>query len=487
MTAKSFADFAPWRLCEKLLIFCFATGIAAAEDWPQFRGLNCSGVSTSKHLPVEFSATDKLRWEATLGEGISCPIVVSGRLFVTGMTGPEEFCVYCHDASSGKELWRQYFQTGPLPPIMPPNMQASSTATADAERVYVYFSTLGILALDAKTGERKWNVPLEVPSYLMDWGAAASPILYRDLVIFCSDDDLDSYLIAIDKKSGSVRWKTPRPEMLAGYSIPVICETPERTDLVVAGSGKMKGYDPATGKEVWTCNTLLRTIMTTPVVRDGVIYISVQSYGDTERVLKFALLEWKDTNQDGKLTKAEVPASFGEKFDKADKDRDGFLAGEELDNAFQSPTNMAGGGSIIQAIRGGGTGDVTKTHMVWNLNTKAPSNMSSPLAVGDELFVVKKGGICSAFNLHTGKAFWEIKRLQNYGEYFASPVAGDGKIYVAGGNGFVVVLEEGPALNVLGKNDLGADLIATPAIADNRLYFRTKEKILCIAEPEPAE
>lgn len=272
--------------------------------------------------------------------------------------------------------------------------------------------------------------------------------------------------------------------MLGGYATPVICQTPERTEIVVAGTGKMKGYDPATGEELWTCNTLLRTIMTSPMVRDGVIYLSAQSYGDTERILKFALLEWKDTNQDGKLSPSEVPKEFAEKFAKADKNKDGFLEGDELDHAFQSPANMAAGGSIVQAIKGGGRGDVTKTHVVWNLTNKAPSNISSSLVVGDQLFVVKKGGICSSFDAATGETHWITRRLQNLGEYFASPVAGDGKIYVSGDNGFVVVLKQGRTLEILAKNDLGDSLIATPAIADGRIYFRTKEKLLCIAEPE---
>lgn len=483
-TPEFFATFASLRLCARRIFPLLIAGALQAEDWPQFRGPNCSGVSTSRNLPVEFSAAEKLRWEATLGEGISSPVVVAGRLFNTAMTAPQEFSVYCHEASTGKQLWRKSFATGSLPAVMPPNVPASSTPTADAERVYVYFSTLGMLALDAQTGDEKWRVPLDLPHYLMDWGAAASPILFHDLVVFCSDDDLNSYIIGIDKRSGEVRWKTPRPEMLGGYSTPVVCETPQRAEIVVAGTGKMKGYDPATGEELWTCNTLLRTIMTSPVVRDDVVYLSVQSYGDTERILKFALLEWKDTNQDGKLTKAEVPKEFGEKFDKADRNKDGFLEGDELDYAFQSPSNMAGGGSIIQAIRAGGAGDVSKTHLLWNLKNKAPSNMASPLAVADQLFVVKKGGLCSSFDLETGKAHWETKRLGNLGEYFASPVAGDGKIYVTGENGFVVVLEQGHSLNVLAKNDLGDTIIATPAIADGRLYFRTKEKILCIAEPE---
>jgi outer membrane protein assembly factor BamB len=270
--------------------------------------------------------------------------------------------------------------------------------------------------------------------------------------------------------------------MLAGYSTPVICRAAGRDDLVVAGSGKMKGYDPQTGAERWSCTTLLRTIMTSPVVKDDFVYVAVQSYGDTERVLKFALLEWKDTNQDGKLSKSEVPPEFAARFDAGDANRDGFLEGAEIDAAFQSPQNMAGGGSIIQAIRGGGEGDVTKTGLHWSLSNRSPSNLSSPLAIGDQLFLVKRGGLCSSFALDSGAARWETQRLKNLGEYYASPVAGDGKIYVTGENGFVTVLAVGPKLEILAKNDIGGSCVATPAIADGRLYFRTREKLICVGE-----
>ena len=198
----------------------------------------------------------------------------------------------------------------------------------------------------------------------MTWGAASSPIVYKDLVVYNQDDDLDPTLFAFDKHTGKLRWKTKRPDMLAGYALPVICTAGGRTDIVIAGTGKMKGYDPKDGKELWTCNTLLRTIMTTPVVHDDVIYMSVQSYGDADRLLKLALLEWKDTNKDGKLSKDEIPKEFWDKFDKGDKNHDGFLEGDEIDAAFQSPNNMCGGCNIIQAIKGGGTGDVTKTHLL---------------------------------------------------------------------------------------------------------------------------
>ena len=465
-----------------VLLFAAYAAPAAAEDWPQFRGPNATGVSTSKNLPTTFSDTENVLWKADLGEGIGSPVVVGGRVFVTAMTGPRTFTVSARDAATGKLLWKRDLDAGPLPRITPPNSYASSTPAADGKRVYVYFSTLGLLVFDAATGADAWRLPLARPAYLMDWGAASSPVVYKDAVYFALDDDLNPYLLAVDAATGKVRWKTPRPDMLAGYAVPVVCTAGGRTDLVVAGTGKLKGYDPATGKEVWTCNTLVRTVMTTPVVKDGLIYVAVQSYGDSSRTLKFALLEWMDANRDGKLSKDEVPKEFHDRFDASDTNKDGVLSGDELDTAFQSKGNRVGGGNIIQAVRGGGTGDVTRTHLVWNVTRPYPSNLTSPLLSGDRLFVVKAGGVSTCLNAATGKAVWERERIDNLGDHYASPVAADGKVFVAGRNGFVVVLADGPKLNVLAKNDLGGEIIATPAIADGRLFVRTREKLYCIGK-----
>jgi outer membrane protein assembly factor BamB len=405
---------------------------AAADDWPQFRGPNASGVSSSKNLPTEFSESENVLWKADLGEGIASPIIVGGKVFSTAMTAPTTFAVFAHDAATGKQLWKRDLATGPLPRITPPNSHASSTPASDGQRVYVYFSTIGLLAFDAATGKE--------------------------------------------------RWKTPRPDMLAGYAVPVVCQANGRTDIVVAGTGKMKGYDPATGKELWTCNTLVRTVMTTPVVKDGVIYIAVQSYGDSTRTLKYALLDWMDTNQDKKLARAEVPKEFRERFEESDKNNDGFIADAELDSAFQSKGNRVGGGNIIQAIKGGGTGDVTKTHLLWNVTNKYPSNLTSPLVSGDRLLVVKAGGVSTSLSSATCKPNWELERIDNLGDHFASPVAADGKIFIAGRNGFIVVIADSASLEVLAKNDMGGEIIATPAIADGRLYVRTREKLYCIGK-----
>ena len=455
---------------------------AAADDWKQFRGPNATGVSAETGLPTEFSYEENVVWSKKLGRGIASPVIANGKTFITEMADDKTFVIAAHDSESGKQIWRKAYPVSGLPEITSPNEHASSTPATDGDRVYVYFSTLGLLALDAQSGEQIWQRDVQMPYYLLGWGPANSPIIHEDIVIFNIDDDLDAFLMAVDKYTGKLRWRTPRPEMLGGFATPVVCTANGRTDIVMAGSGKMKGYNPKTGKQVWTCDSLLRTIMTTPVVQGENIYMSVQSYGDTDRVLKYALLQWRDTNQDGKLQRTELEKAFHKKFDKGDKNKDGVLVDEEIDAAFQSPKNMVGGGNIIQSIRGGGKGNVTKTHLDWNIDNKAPSNIASPLVYDNRLFVVKKGGISAAFDLSDGKTIWTKKRIRNLGNYYASPIAGDGKIYVTGENGFIIVLKAGETVEVLAKNDMGDSCVATPAISNGHLYIRTLNGIYCVGK-----
>ena len=488
------------RFALPLLCGCFLFGdTVRAEDWAQFRGPNCSGVSTSKlPLPTTFSATENVAWSAKIGDGIGCPIVAAGRVFVSAMIDDVTVGLLAFDAASGRKLWERSWPTGKLPEVHKTNSHAATTAAADGERVYFYFSTLGMVAVDADTGEDVWQKKLPVPYFVFKWGAGMSPVLYKNMVLFVQDDDLNPAFYAFDKTSGKILWKDDRSDQAVNYSHPVICETDRGDEIVIAGTGSLVGYSPKTGKRLWTARTLLRNIKTTPVSMGGVIYVSLQSSGIANQWL--ATADRSDTgNKDGKLSKAEMQAFVGEDkipetffkktFDRGDVNKDGFLEGRELDLAFLNPDNFAGArfdvenpaDEFILAIRGGGRGDVTDSHLLWKHNTKYTDHIVSPLVVDGRMLLIKGGGIGTCFETEKGGSLWGPKRIQNAGEYFASPVYGDGKIYIAGENGNVVVLENGPELKILAKNDLGDSVLGTPAIADGRLFFRTRTSLICVA------
>ena len=193
------------------VLVCLSPAVSLADDWPQFRGPNCSGVSRStRPLPVQFSATEHVRWSVQLGEGVCSPTVVAGHVYSTAMVGdkPDDrrFVVFCFDAATGERVWQRTMPIGPkpLPPINEVNSHASATPAADAERVYVYAARFGLMALDAHSGETVWQLPLPEPFFIFDWGPGMSPVLHGDTLLFCQDDDLYPALYAVNKKTGQV-------------------------------------------------------------------------------------------------------------------------------------------------------------------------------------------------------------------------------------------------------------------------------------------
>ena len=475
------------------------TSSLMAEDWAQFRGPNCSGISKSEiALPFEFSSQDNVLWSAEIGDGIGSPIVASGRVFNSAMKGKDTVLLFCHEMATGKLLWKRSINTGALLDVHETNSHASTTPAADDKRVYFYFSTVGLMAFDAETGTDAWTLELPVPYFVFKWGPAMSPVLFDNMVIFCQDDDLNPAMYAVDKETGSIIWKDDRNDMAVNYSHPVICETENGPELIVGGTGKLIGYDPYSGKRLWYAKTLLRNIKTTPVSHNGIIYLSLESSGIANQWL--ATADRSETgNNDGKLSKEEiqafvgkaiVPDAFFAKFDQGDTNQDGLLEGPELEKAFLHPDNVAGALSsatvqsqrFVQAIKGGGRGDVTSTHVLWNFADRTPDHIVSPLVVDDRMFVMKGGGITSCFSTGDGEPLWHLRRIPNFCEYFASPIYGDGKIYIAGENGFVVVIQSSPDLQILAKNDMGESIVATPAIADGHLLIRTRTKIFCVAQ-----
>lgn len=490
------------RTAVVLIGFACSSFATVADDWPQFRGPNSAGVAGgSKSLPVKFSASENLRWSAEIGEGIGGAAIAAGRVFVSGMTSKDTVSLFAFEAATGEKLWQRDWPAETLGEIHQINSPASSTPAADADRVYFYFTTLGLVALDAGTGQEAWRQPLPVPFFVFKWGAGMSPVLYKDMVLFCQDDDLNPALYAFDKASGKLLWKDDRLDMAVNYSHPVINTVNGRDELVVAGTGMLIGYDPQTGKRQWFAKTLLRNIKTTPVCVDGVVYVSLQSSGIANQWL--AAVDQSETgNSDGKVSRQEIqdyvgaepvpPAFFERTFDRGDKNGDGQLEGEELDLAFLHPDNFSGArftstgekaaDEFILAVRGGGSGDVTDSHLLWKHATKHTDHVVSPFVSGGRMLLIKCGGISTVFDTETGKPLRGPKRIADATDYFASPVAGDGKIYAAGSNGMVAVLADRADYEELAVNDVGGSIVATPAIADGKLFIRTREKLLCFGE-----
>jgi outer membrane protein assembly factor BamB len=491
-----------------LISFGVAPTIGPAEDWPQFRGPNCTGISTgSAPLPVKFSDSQNHAWTKDVGEGVGGAVVADGRVFVCGMTGKETVGLFALDLATGRQLWRRDWPTGPLAAVHATNSQASTTPAADGDRVYFYFSTLGLIAVDARTGKDVWEQKLPTPFFVFKWGPGMSPVLYRDLVLFCQDDDLHPSIYAFDKSTGELRWKDERLDMAVNYSHPVVCSVDGKDEIVVAGTGMLIGYDPASGRRLWNAKVLLRNIKTTPVCKDGVIYISVQSAGIANQWIVSVDQNEDAGNNDGKLDKAEiqrfvdpqpVPAAFYERtFDRGDLNKDGLLEGRELDVAFLHPDNFAGkdyqasgvaaAEQFILAVRGGGRGDVTKSHLAWKHKTKHTDHIVSPYLSDGRMLLIKSGGISTVFDIQRGGELRKAKRVGKGGDYFASPVSGDGKIYLASKNGDVVVLRDDGEYEQLARNEIGEAIIATPAIADGRLLIRTRTRLLCFTHSSQKE
>lgn len=474
----------------------------AGEDWPQFRGPNCTGISLDAHsLPVHFSETENVAWQQSVGDGVGGAVVAAGRVFVSGMTDAETVSLFAFDLKSGKKLWQRDWPTGELPEVHATNSQASTTPAADADRVYFYFPSLGLLTVDAQSGDDVWRQELPVPFFVFKWGAGMSPVLYDDLVLFCQDDDLYPAFYAFDRATGELRWKDDREDMAVNYSHPIVCTVDGRDDIVVAGTGMLIGYDPKTGERRWFAKTLLRNIKTTPVCVDGVIYISVQSGGIANQWL--ASVDQADTgHNDGKLTKEEVQAFMGENpipeaffrktFGRGDLNKDGALEGRELDLAFMHPDNFAGAtfetpkenaaAEFVLAVRGGGEGDVTESHVLWRNPTRHTDHIVSPYVSEGRMLLIKEGGISTVFDTEQGEPLRGPKRVGRGGNYFASPVSGDGKIYIASQNGNVLVLRDNAEFEQLATNDMGESIIATPAISGGNLIIRTRTKLICVAE-----
>jgi outer membrane protein assembly factor BamB len=394
-------------------------------QWASWRGPSGQGYSEDAKVPLSWSETQNLLWKTRLpGAGNSTPIIWGERIFLTAASRDgKERSVLCLAASDGKLLWQRVASKGVTPGQTHQwNGYASASCATDGKRVYAFFGTPGLFCYDFD-GKLVWKH--DFGFFTSVWGTAASPFLYEDLVIQNCDHDGSSTpagpqaLVALDKKTGEMRWQTPRNQG-RGFSTPRLITTPQgRLDLVLNGPHGVWAYDPRTGKEIWHC-------------KRGVLF------GEP------------------------IPVSNG-------------------DTLFAS----SGRPGPLQAIRLGGKGDVTKTHVRWQVNRKGHRDVSSAILWDDLLYTADRGGIMTCYDSKDGTML-SNGRLTANGKSLASPVVVRGKLLFVMDNGETIVIEPGRKPKVVGRNKLGdggqLEFGASPAIADGKLFLRSQSYLYCIGE-----
>ena len=441
----------------------------AAAVWPQFRGPNCSGISESDKPPVEFGPTTNLLWKSALPAGMSSPCIWNDRIFLTGFADTK-LSTLCLRRSDGQVLWRQIAPAEQIEEVNPDSSPASSTPATDGERVYSYFGSCGLIAYDLD-GREVWRKPL--PLVISLNGSGTSPVLMDGMVIVNRDqEEGKSSLLAVDARTGKTVWETSRPKFVSSYTTPILWQRGEMKDVVVAGSLSVVGYSLKDGKEQWSANGLEAiSVCPTPVIGDGQLYAASRSMGGMKLPGFASQLKEMDKNDDKKVSFDEGKGMMGSKpvFNAIDENKDGFIVESEWDS---SVAMMSKGDWGIFAVRAPGSGDVTGTHVAWKAKRGA-ATVPSPLFYQGRLYLIQDGGRLTCYRAKTGEPIYEQERLEIEGAYWASPVAANGKIYLATTRGNIAVIEAGDKAKVLARNKLGERINATPAIADDKLYVRT--------------
>ncbi len=421
-----------------LLVGVLSLSAARGEDWPNWRGPRGDGSSRESAVPLDWDGTSgrNIRWKVPVpGKGHASPIVSGDRVFlVTCLEETNERVLLCYDARTGRTLWQRTVLKAPLESLHARNTRASGTPATDGERVYVTFLEVGDKTVTATNVSRPRPVKLGkmvVAAYDFDgnqlWlvrpgdfvsvhGYCTCPVIDGERVILNGDHDGESYLVALDRRTGKTLWKTPRQHKTRSYSTPLIRDIGSRRELVLTGSRRVAAFDPESGKRLWSIEGPTQQFVSS-VVFDGKFY---------------------------------------------------YLTG-----GF--PTYH------VMAVRPGGSGDVTDSHVVWHV-TDAKCYVPSPVVLDGYLIVPDDRGTVNCYEAATGKRLWK-ERLGR--QYSASLVTANGLAFLLDDQGTMTAIRPGPQLEVVATNRLGELCRASPAISNGRWYLRGVEHLYCIeSKPE---
>jgi outer membrane protein assembly factor BamB len=447
--------------------------VAAAPNWPQFRGPNSSGVAESGKPPIEFGPGTNLLWKTEVPAGFSSPCVWGDRIFLTAAEDGK-LLTLAVNRRDGKVLWRQAVAADKPREIHKKNHLAAATPATDGKSVGVYHATFGLIAYDFD-GRELWRKPM--PGLLARNGSGTSPaMLGGRLVLNCDVEEGKSFVAAFEPVTGRELWRTPRPEFMSGYTTPVLWQHEGRDEVVVVGSLRVVGYDLRDGKPRWSmAGTEAVSVCPTPVLGDGQLYVMSRSMSGM-KLPPFTLIALGvDKDGDGQISRDEIPKQFIEQgmFSGIDQDQDGYLTAKEWDRALAFLGQADYG---IFALKPPGEGELTTNQIAWK-HKKGVANVSSPLFYRGRVYVGQDGGRVTCMEAKDGKKLFEQERLGAEGDYYASPVAANGHIYFSSSKGTVTVAEAGETLQVKARNALAEPIYATPAITDNTLYVRSEQHL----------
>lgn len=462
-----------------LALFLALTGVCRAESPAETSYFRHDGGTADdrRKLPDRLEASTQ-QWRTPLASGHSTPCVHGDAIYLTTFD-EGRLATVALDRATGRPRWTREVPTTYIEPHHATSSPAAATPACDGQRLYVFFGSYGLLCYDLQ-GRLVWS--RELGPFQDEFGAASSPILVDDKLIVIADHDIDSYVMALDRSTGKTLWKTDRPGFTRSYATPVVFTADDRRQIIVAGALQLAAYDADDGEKLWWVNGLARIVNTTPAQGLGMLFVATWSPGgDTDARLAMdawstAIEKW-DANQDGKLTRDEVDdADVLDRFFRIDLDQDKKLDESEWEKyarVFELAQNT------LLAIRPGGSGDVTDEAVVWEYRKGLPY-VPSPLVYRGVLYMVKNGGILTCLDARSGRLVKQLRLPSNEG-YYASPVAGDGKIFIASEPGVVTVVNAGSASGTLSSHDFGERTMATPIIAEGRVYVRTEKAVYCFA------
>ncbi len=429
------------------LIVVLSVGVNAQDRWPQFRGAQSLGVAEDAALPDKWSATENVAWKTDIpGMGWSSPIVWGERIFLTSVvnTGETEpvkkglyfggerplpasehrWMVYAVDFKTGKIVWeREVHRAVPKITRHLKNSYASETPVTDGERVYAYFGNVGLFCFDLK-GALLWKQMFDAKKTRFGWGTAASPVLYKDRLYILNDNDEESWLMALDKKTGKEIWKVERLKE-TNWATPYIWENGTRTELIVPATKGVRAYD-LDGKVLWEFKGMSSIAIPMPFSKHGLLYIASGYVGDQHRPVY-----------------AVKPGASG----------DISLKEGETSNQF----------------------------IAWYQRQAGPYN-PSPIVYGDLYYTLLDRGFFTAHDAITGKEVYGKQRIDPAaGAFTSSPWAYNGKLFCLSEDGDTFVIQAGGEYKLLGKNSLDELCMATPAIAKGSLIIRTASKLYRIS------